>query len=148
MVNSDWLAWTKASFAVYIKALADTLEFAFTLDAMESAAAQTESNYLNLRVQADMNSIVGGQGRISVVIDIIMHYMKDTDDIYEVERTKGAIVYALEQCIPLIDDQSTILGSFQLLRVPKPIRVFDLMNKDQTSRVAETVFTAPFEITL
>ena len=150
-MNDQWTIWTKASFTQYFAALAQTLSIGFSIDQMDSDAANTLSDYINLRVQNDITPIKSDEDRIVVGVEILLHYMKNPQDIYRDEYLKGKINVALSGCIPFMQTgypgaPNTVLGFFQLQKVRNPIRSMALINKDQTSRVAEIVFTAPFEI--
>lgn len=148
-MNENWIKFAKSSFANYLETFADSANLAFTIDQMESDAASAEANYLNFQPTINMVPIAGGQTKIIVVVQLVLHYLKDPTNMYVAEEYLGKILSALASCIPLLDDSDQVLGIFQFpTNTNTPIRTTPLINKDQTSRVGEIVFTASYEVIL
>lgn len=148
-MNPDWTIWSKASFATYVKALADSLEVKFTLDQLDSSANLDSSDYINLRVGIEMEDLTQNQSKISVGILLILHYMLDVTSLYKFEVFSGQIIKKLNECIPLKklgyeSADATVVSMFQLKKGER-VHALSLMPKDATTRARECVFTANFE---
>lgn len=139
--------YTKASFATYFEIFCSDNDIDFTIDVLDSSAARENSDYINLKVGAKITPVTGAETKVSADIVILLHYIIPGDRLYRLEELKGAILVAINECIPLMekgfeDSDDSIIEYFKL---KEDARVFDLTNKDQTSRARESVFMARFE---